>query len=493
MVAAMTDPATERLPFIREGEGQIPHPADPWRRGGNYGVEMASLDAAAEALVMPKRSVLVREVVLIALGIGLAWFGAIAATEAAEDSVIELGSATVTMGLIVPSLILLLARRRFPISVMGVLIVLFSIIRWNFIPEFQVSSIAFVIGFYAVGRYGRPVWRDWVRGFSMLVIAVLILKEYSVVHENIAELGLGERYLTLNFVVAGAWNLVLFVVAWIAGELSRKRVERDRELAARTIELEASREENARRAVMDERVRIAREIHDVVAHHVSVMGVQAGAARRILSVDPDAAEQPLRAIETSSREAVTELHRLLGFLRRADEPDPNSAFGDALMPAPGLARLPDLRSQLAEAGLAMRLTVTGEERPLPPSVDLNAYRILQEALTNCLKYAGVDVADVSVDYRDDSLCIRVTDTGRGLDASHADVGAKVGGAGLIGMAERVALLGGSLRHGARDGGGFEVIAELPYAGLVEAAPAMTPPVASPTTPPSNASATGAMS
>ena len=202
-------------------------------------------------------------------------------------------------------------------------------------------------------------------------------------------------------------------------------------------------------------------------------------------MDPESAEQPLRAIETSSREAVTELHRLLGFLRRADEPDPNLASGEALMPAPGLARLVDLRSQLADAGLAMRLTITGEERPLPPSVDLNAYRILQEALTNCLKYAGVDVAEVGIDYRADALCVSVRDRGRGLPpavAGSSDGGnlgteapsVKVGGAGLVGMAERVALLGGSLRHGARDGGGFEVVAELPYAGLVEAAPAMNP-------------------
>ena len=262
---------------------------------------------------------------------------------------------------------------------------------------------------------------------------------------------------------------MVFIGAWFAGDLGRKRATRERELAARTLELEASREENARRAVMDERIRIARELHDVVAHHVSVMGVQAGAARRAVATDPTMAEGPLRDIEASSREAVSELHRLLGFLRRADELDPDGVSPGALTPHPGLDRLDDLRRQLAAAGLALRLTVVGTERPLPPSVDLSAYRILQEALTNCLKYAGVDQAEVEIRYDDDQLVLNVRDRGRGPDGNPQN--GKAAGVGLLGMAERVALLGGRLRHGARPGGGFEVEAELPYAGEVSAAPA----------------------
>ena len=233
-----------------------------------------------------------------------------------------------------------------------------------------------------------------------------------------------------------------------------------------------SREENARRAVMDERVRIAREVHDVVAHHVSVMGLQAGVARQLSKSDSADIGEPLLAIEESSRQAVTELHRLLGFLRRADEPDPDGLSADALAPTPGLSRLPELRAQLANAGMALKLTIAGSERALPPSLDLNAYRILQEALTNCLKYAGVDVAEVSITFGDDALRLRVADRGRGPVEASKPV---AGGAGLVGMAERVALLGGTLQHGARAGGGFEVAAVLPYAGSVTAAPSMTPP------------------
>ena len=207
----------------------------------------------------------------------------------------------------------------------------------------------------------------------------------------------------------------------------------------------------------------------MVAHHVSVMGVQAGAARRAVAVDPTKAEAPLQDIEASSREAVAELHRLLGFLRRADELDHDGLDPDALVPTPGLARLGELRRQVAAAGLAVRLTITGDEHPLPPSVDLNAYRILQEALTNCLKYAGVDMAEVTIDYGDDHLGLAVRDRGRGPGAGPPTTG----GAGLLGMAERVALLGGTLHHGARDGGGFEVQATLPYAGQVSAAPPAT--------------------
>jgi signal transduction histidine kinase len=203
-----------------------------------------------------------------------------------------------------------------------------------------------------------------------------------------------------------------------------------------------------------------------------VMGVQAGAARRALASDPERAAAPLRMIETSSREAVAELHRLLGFLRRVDDVDPDGLAGGALDPQPGLARLDDLRAQLASAGLALRLTLTGTPTPLAPAVDLSAYRILQEALTNCLKYAGVDQAEVEIEYCPDLLRIAVRDRGRGPTPAATSVPRS--GAGLVGMAERAALLGGTARHGARPGGGFQVEAELPYHGVVAAAPSALP-------------------
>ncbi len=435
---------------------------------------MATLDSIAEALAIPRRSVFIRELIFVFLGLILSWVGAFI-TLTDEPPGIEPASMTLTMALVAPALIVLLFRRRFPVIVLAVSIVLLAIVRVEFVPEFQVTSIAFTIAFYACGRYGRAGLRDWMRGVASLGVVGIIIYEVQTFAGDIEAMGFTKRSFYLSVALNSIWNLCLFAVTWWAAELARKRADRERELAARTLELEASREENARRAVMDERVRIAREIHDVVAHHVSVMGVQAGAARRVVSVNPDAAEQPLRAIEASSREAVTELHRLLGFLRRVDEPDPDGVDADALMPAPGLARLPDLRAQLAAAGLALRLSIEGDERPLPPSVNLNAYRILQEALTNCLKYAGVDVAEVGIVYGTDSLVLTVRDRGRGRpDGDGGQPATSSGGAGLIGMAERVALLGGSLQHGNRNGGGFEVVATLPYAGAVEAAPSMNP-------------------
>lgn len=376
-----------------------------------------------------------------------------------------------SIALTISIVLVLLGRRRWSITVLVISTALLAAIRLLEVPEFEVSGLAWVLALFAAGRHGEAPWRNIIRALSILVLLGLIVYALSGGWNTYESLGFTRRTFTLIAISQILANLVLFVGAWLFGDFARKRHMRERDLAARTMELEASREENARRAVMDERVRIAREIHDVVAHHVSVMGVQAGAARRAVKVDPDRAEGPLRAIEDSSREAVQELHRLLGFLRRVDEIDPDGLSQDALTPRPSLERLPDLRRQLADAGLAIRLTVTGTETPLPSSVDLSAYRILQEALTNCLKYAGVDQADVEIDYRSDGLSLAVRDRGRGPDGS---VSQTTGGAGLPGMAERVALLGGTLHHGARDGGGFEVVADLPFDGDVAAAPSAAP-------------------
>jgi signal transduction histidine kinase len=206
------------------------------------------------------------------------------------------------------------------------------------------------------------------------------------------------------------------------------------------------REQQAREAVMEERARIARELHDMVAHSVTVMVIQAGVVRRRLdaglSVDP----QLLQSIESSGREAVGELRRTLGLLR-----------GDAAETAPpaGLDRLDELVGQVREAGLAVTVQRGGEVVDLPPAVDLSAYRIAQEALTNVLKHAGAASATVTVDYRPDGLHLSVVDDGK---ATQTDPG---GGQGLIGMRERVTLFGGDLTAGPQPGGGFSVRARLP--------------------------------
>ena len=222
----------------------------------------------------------------------------------------------------------------------------------------------------------------------------------------------------------------------------RLRVARDREVAARE-------------AVAAERARIARELHDVVAHHMSVMVVQAGAARAVAEVDPAATTEALRQIEASGRAGLTEMRRLLEILK-SDERD------RARAPQPGLERLDDLLEGMRATGLPVEAVVEGMPRPLSPGVDLSAYRIVQEALTNTLKHAGEAHARVLLRYRPDTLEIEVADDGRGAPAADG------GGQGLIGMHERVQLFGGTLESGPRPGGGFIVRARLP---LFEESPA----------------------
>lgn len=434
---------------------------------------MHLIDRLVSTLLMRNRKQLAIELLIMAIGLGFAVLFA-QVLSADKPPGIEPASMTTTVSLIAPSLLVLLGRRRWPLTVCVLTSAILVIIRLLTVPELQISSITFAVGFYAAGRYGAPVRRDVVRIIAIIAMLSLIAWDSWSTWGDLARFGVTERVFVLSTIGGTLANIALFVATWLAGDMTRRRSEREKELAARTLELEMSREENARRAVMDERVRIAREIHDVVAHHVSVMGLQAGVARQLSKSSAADIGEPLLAIEESSRQAVTELHRLLGFLRRADETDPDGLSTDALTPIPGLHRLPDLRSQLAGAGLALHLEITGEERPLPPSVDLNAYRILQEALTNCLKYAGVDKADVLIDYGINELSLAVLDRGRGPNAEPSEISS---GSGLQGMAERVALLSGTLHHGPRAGGGFEVHATLPYEGISSAAPSATAPEA----------------
>jgi signal transduction histidine kinase len=244
----------------------------------------------------------------------------------------------------------------------------------------------------------------------------------------------------------------LIVAMWALGSAMGSGRRRAAELLDRTLQLERQREENARRAVFDERVRIARELHDVVAHHVSVMGVQAGAARLVMERDPESATASLASIERASRQAVEELHRLLGFLRQAGDPDDLGA-------RPGVGQLRTLAADMSGPDLTVEVGIEGEERPLPPTVDVSAYRIVQEALTNTLKHAGATHAGVRIRYWPGEIEVEVVDDGRARPA--ATNGSRPGGLGLVGMRERAALHGGRLEAGPRRGGGFAVRAKLP--------------------------------
>ena len=245
-------------------------------------------------------------------------------------------------------------------------------------------------------------------------------------------------------------KLALFAIAWVLGDNIRTRRAYLAELEARAARLERERADQAERAVIEERTRIARELHDVIAHNVSVMVVQASAGEDVFDTDPARARESLSAVASTGRAALTELRRLLGVIR-AEEDQAGYA------PQPGIQYLNELVAQIRETGLTVSLSVLGEPRELPEGVGLCAYRIVQEALTNTLKHADASEAQVSVRYVADAIELQVTDDGRGAPLVNGDTT----GHGLIGMRERVALFGGELWVGPRVGRGFEVSARLP--------------------------------
>ena len=249
---------------------------------------------------------------------------------------------------------------------------------------------------------------------------------------------------------SGPSGSVEFTVVTLVVMLLVRRGIRDREQRAEIAERE--REVAAREAVVEERARIARELHDVIAHNVSMMVVQAGAERRVLDGANGSTREVLETIEQIGRGALTEMRRLLGMLR--------SDAADPLAPQPGLDDVATLVTQVREAGLPVELAIDGERRDLPAGIGLSAYRIVQEALTNALKHAGDARAEVSIRYGADSLELEIVDDGGGGAAASR---AARGGHGLVGMRERVALYGGRFDASRRPGGGFAVRAKLPIA------------------------------
>ena len=248
-------------------------------------------------------------------------------------------------------------------------------------------------------------------------------------------------------------ELAVFAIAWVLGDNIRTRRAYLAELEARAARLEREREERDERAVAEERSRIARELHDVIAHNVSVMVVQASAGEAVFDTDPERARESLAAVASTGRAALTELRRLLGVIRSEEEDENAPAYA----PQPGLEYLDELVHQVRETGLTVELSVLGEPRALPEGVGLCAYRIVQEALTNTLKHADASRAQVSLRYGSDALELQVIDDGHGA----SPVNGESAGHGLIGMRERVALFGGELSAHPRSGRGYEVRARIP--------------------------------
>lgn len=297
--------------------------------------------------------------------------------------------------------------------------------------------------------------------FSPILI-VPILSYNTGAHARGRHALIGAAVLAL-FIASGMWTLVqghptgneltfgaVLTIAWLIGKGMQRYRDLTNSLRVQARQLEQERDERARLAVALERGRIARELHDVIAHSVSVMVVQATAERKVLGQELHQTREVLEMIERTGRQALVELRRMLGVLRKTDDPL-------LLSPQPGLTDLINLVDQVREAGLRVGFHVEGNRVPVPAGVDLSAYRIVQEALTNTLKHAGSTHADVTLRYFGDHLELIVADDGRGS----ADGVSSNGGHGLVGMRERVAMLGGSLQAGPKDGGGFLVSVTLP--------------------------------
>ncbi|MGP4028642.1 sensor histidine kinase [Actinomadura sp. 3N407] len=303
------------------------------------------------------------------------------------------------------------------------------------------------------------------------VVAFLIAVYSVAAHRGLAQSALGGLagfvyflvYLMLLLPVSTSLPVMvtdcaLVVGVWVLGRNLRLRRAYFAELEDRAARLERARGTDARAARIEERSRIARELHDVVAHHVSVMTVQAGAARRIIDRDAGSAREAMSTIEEVGRTALSEMRRIVGVLRT--DRDVEQA-GRELAPQPGLGDLGELLDHVRETGLSVQLWIEGEARPPSPGVDVAAFRLIQEALTNTLKHAGPQArAWVRLYYGDRDLTVEIEDDGRGTVTFMAD-NEDNQGHGLVGMYERVALYGGELRIGPRVGGGFGVRARFP--------------------------------
>lgn len=290
---------------------------------------------------------------------------------------------------------------------------------------------------YAMGAYS---------GGRLSVASGLLLPALVPIADSFyRDVAIGTREFFSEILPFWIWTAVICVI----GRGARNRQIMVSLLGERADRLERDREEKARAAVAEERARIARELHDVVAHGVSVMVVQAGAARRVMKADPGQAETSLLAVEATGRQSLAEMRRLLGVLRT----DPQALD---LAPQPGLGQVDDLLEKIREAGLSVELRSEGVTRPLPAGADLVAFRVIQEGLTNVMKHAGHATATVTIGYHDNRVDLEVRDDGQGVK-SHSDGR----GHGLFGMRERVSLYGGSVEAGPGRTGGFVVTASIP--------------------------------
>jgi signal transduction histidine kinase len=317
-------------------------------------------------------------------------------------------------------------RRVFPVAVLATMVVTGALLPFLGVPPF-VPGPVILLAVYTVAAT-RPL---------ALSVGGLVASCLALVVQGLDAGG------------TATWALIM-TGSWMLGHYVRTRRLYAAELEERAAQLERAQAELAHQAVAAERLRIARELHDVVAHAMSVIAVQAGVGAHVIDAQPEEARRALAAIEVASRGGLAELRRLLGVLR-----DDTEAQASRL-PTPGLADVEALVTRTAEAGVEVDVSIEGERSVLPPGVDLAVYRIVQEALTNVVKHAGVARARVVVSYGPADVAVEVTDEGRGGSPNGT-------GHGIAGMRERAALYGGTIDVGPRPGGGFRVAARVPIA------------------------------
>jgi signal transduction histidine kinase len=327
----------------------------------------------------------------------------------------------------------LFVRRRFPFGApvaVGVAVALSSFVDNHLIPAGLITNLAAISAFVLMGAL-----RDRTQATAGLAFGLGVT---AIVTHNDPNGGID------SFLFSG----LAFAIAWTIGSLVSRKFHEAELARERAQRAEREREVRARVAVSDERARIARELHDVVGHSVSVMTVQASAARRLLRPHQDKEREALLVVEQTGREALAEMRRLVGVLKRPEE-------APALAPQPSLEQIERLVEQTRDAGLPVDLRIEGEPVPLPAGLDLTAYRFVQEGLTNAIKHARAQHAEVVVRYEDGQVELTVTDDGDG----GGDGGGS--GHGLVGIRERVSVYGGELDAGPRPGGGFRLRARLP--------------------------------
>ena len=341
--------------------------------------------------------------------------------------------------LVVIASLVLVGRRRAPVVCWAISIT--AVLIYTGLGYVDGASLVAVM----IALYTVVVTGDRRRSLIIGAITVVALMTVNMAFEPFGVTG--GPVVVIPFLVASTFFLGLAVAsrrAYVAG------------VEERAVLAERNREEEARRRVGDERLRIARELHDVVAHSIAMINVQAGVAAHVIDDRPEQAKDALVAIKGASKEALRELRGLLEVLRQVDE-------AESIEPAPGLGQLDVLVTTTSHAGLATTVSTVGDPRPLPPLVDLAAYRIVQESLTNALRYAGPATTEVSFNYGSDRLIIQIDDNGRGVTPDSSTGNSS--GHGITGMRERAAAVGGTLEAGPRHGGGFRVRASLPVDGV----------------------------